>query len=172
MSEGLIKTGVISEEEFKNCKGIPSEERIKKGPVAFLECIQDIPCNPCELACKFGAIKVGNPIVNPPVLDEDKCIGCGQCIAKCPGLAIFLEDHTYSEKEALVAMPYEYQYKPQKGHKVNVVSREGKIIGTGIVEKVITSESYDKTMVVYLRVCKSIARQVRGIDFRGGQLIE
>lgn len=172
MSEGLIKTGVISEEEFKRCKGLPSEERIKKGPVAFLECIQDIPCNPCELACKYGAITVGNPITNPPALDEDKCIGCGQCIAKCPGLAIFLEDHSYSETEALVAIPYEYRYLPQKGHKVHVVSREGKIIGTGMVERVVNIRNYDKTIVLYLKVDKSIARQVRGIDFRGGQINE
>lgn len=171
MNDGLKKTGVISEEEFHNCI-FPSEERLKKGPVAIIECIQEIPCNPCELSCKYGAITVGTPIINIPIMDYEKCKGCGQCVAACPGLAIFIEDYTYSDEEALVAIPYEYQYIPQKEHKVNVVSREGEIIGVGVVERVINTTNNDKTLVVYLRVPKSIARNVRGIDFRGGQLDE
>ena len=39
--------------------GIPSEERMKLGPVACIECLQQIPCNPCEEACPRGAITVG-----------------------------------------------------------------------------------------------------------------
>lgn len=171
MCSGLLKTGLISEEELKKCQ-LPSDERLKKGPVAVIECIQEIPCNPCEAACKYGAIKVGSPIINLPVLNEEKCIGCGQCIAMCPGLAIFLEDYTFSDEEAIVAIPYEYQYIPQKGHKVRVMSRAGEVIGTGVVEKVINSKNNDRTLVIYLRVPKLIARNVRNIDFRGGRLDE
>ena len=38
-------------------KLLPSEERRKKGPYAIFECFQQIPCNPCYTACRFGAVK-------------------------------------------------------------------------------------------------------------------
>ena len=48
MSKGMSETGYLSDEELDNGPGIPSEGRRRRGPVAVLECIQDIPCNPCE----------------------------------------------------------------------------------------------------------------------------
>ena len=88
--------------------GIPSEERMKLGPVACIECLQQIPCNPCEEACPRGAITVGKEITGLPTLDEEKCNGCGICMTRCPGLAIFGLNAVYSEKTALVSFPYEY----------------------------------------------------------------
>lgn len=85
MTEGVRFTGIPSAEELRGASGIPSQERMKKGPVAVIECVQEIPCNPCENACPFGAIKIGDPITNLPVLDGEKCTGCGTCVAMCPG---------------------------------------------------------------------------------------
>lgn len=172
MDKGLLRTGVISNEELEKGKVLPSYERLKKGPVAVIECIQTIPCNPCEAACKFGAIEIGKPITNTPRLIEEKCIGCGQCIAACPGLAIFVEDYTFSNDEALVGMPYEYPYKPNNGDKVNTMNREGEIIGTGIIERVIDNDKNNRTVVLYVRVPKNMAREVRGIDFKGGAIYD
>ena len=57
--DGVRYTGVPSAEELRNCPGIPSEGRKKKGRVACVECVQEIPCNPCEGICPFHAITVG-----------------------------------------------------------------------------------------------------------------
>jgi len=47
--------------------GYPSEIRFDKGAVAVIECIQDIPCNPCETSCRFKAIIVRIiRVFNPP----------------------------------------------------------------------------------------------------------
>ena len=79
----LEKDGYPDLEEMKKSPGYPSDQRLAEGSCIVIECIQEIPCNPCETACKFGAIKVGQPITNLPVLDEKLCTGCGNCIADC-----------------------------------------------------------------------------------------
>ncbi len=96
-----------------------------RGPVAQLECVQCIPCNPCEQACAAGAISVGNPITNRPVLDAEKCVGCGKCISKCPGLAITVIDMAYGNGLATLDFPYEYIPLPEPGDRVTAVDREG-----------------------------------------------
>ena len=78
------EAGLASLDELRASSGYPSEERLEKGPVAVIECIQGIPCNPCESACRFNAIVVGKPITNLPRLLEEKCRGCGLCVALCP----------------------------------------------------------------------------------------
>ena len=109
--EGVKYTGALGAAEKEQV--LPPAERTAKGPVAVIECVQEIPCNPCEKACPFGAIEIGPDITRLPRLDLDKCRGCGICLSKCPGLAIFLVDASKSETEALVMMPYEYLPLPK-----------------------------------------------------------
>ena len=104
--EGVRYTGVPSKEELKNCPGVPSEARMRKGRVACVECVQEIPCNPCEGICPVHAITVGEQITSLPHLNEEKCTGCGLCVANCPGLAIVLVDKSYSEAEGTVDFPF------------------------------------------------------------------
>ena len=91
----LINSGYLDYEELAKWQVLPSKDRFEKGPVAVIECIQEIPCNPCEAACRFGAIQIGDPITNLPKLIENKCTGCGICVANCPGLAIFIINKVY-----------------------------------------------------------------------------
>ena len=42
--EGIIYTGVPSKEELAAAPGVPSRERMEKGRVACIECVQEIPC--------------------------------------------------------------------------------------------------------------------------------
>lgn len=163
MNQGIRYAGYPSREELENSPGYPSLERFNRSPVAVIECVEEIPCNPCEPACPYGAIRVGEPITNLPVLLEDKCTGCGVCIAKCPGLAIFWVDLTYSKNEALVAIPYEYLPLPQPGEKVEAVNREGETVTQGRIIKVDNRKKNDKTAVIYLAVKPEFAQEVRNV---------
>lgn len=148
MSNSILQNGYPSWEELKQFNRIPSDERFAKGPVAVIECIQPIPCNPCEGACKFGAICVGDPIINLPCLDEEKCVGCGKCVAQCSGLAIFVVDKTYSETQATVSFPHEYLPLPAKGQKVKAVNRAGQHVCDAEVLRVMNPASNDHTPVI------------------------
>jgi Fe-S-cluster-containing hydrogenase component 2 len=163
---GLEQSGVLSAEELAKLPGMPSAARMQRGPVAVIECAQEIPCNPCEALCRQGAIGVGDLITNLPTLDEDKCTGCGLCIAGCPGQAIFAVDTTHSETEAVVAMPYELLPLPQVGQAVDGLDREGQAICTGHVVKVLTPRRFDRTAVVTVAVPQECAMSVRNIALR------
>ena len=157
--EGVKFTGALGADEKKQV--LPSSERTNRGPVAVIECVQEIPCNPCEKACPFGAIEIGPDITQLPRLDLDKCRGCGLCVSKCPGLAIFLVDASKSEKEALVMMPYEYLPLPEIEDIVDGVDRTGRFVVKARVVKVDTGAQRQGTAVVTLAVPKEYMHEVR-----------
>ena len=162
-NKGVVYTGCPSPEELANAPGVPSAARLAKGPVAVIECVQHIPCNPGEAACPFGAITVGDSITNLPVLDVEKCTGCGTCVAACPGLAIFTVDMNYSETEAGVEFPYEYLPLPEKGMVVDAVNRCGEVVCKGTVVRVRSAANFVNTRVVKLAVPKQFANEVRSM---------
>lgn len=148
MSE--IKTkGAPSLSELKASPAFVSGECLKsRGAVAVIECVEEIPCNPCESACPFGAISVGEPITNLPAIDLDKCSGCAMCVAQCPGLAITVKDYNHSDAAALISFPYEYLPLPQKGDVVKVAGRYGQYLCDGTVIRVVNSKANNRTPVV------------------------
>ncbi len=158
LTEGHLTLG-----ELKSSPNYPSEERLHRGPCVVIECVQDIPCNPCESVCPHGAITIGSPITNLPVFDAQACNGCGTCIAVCPGQAIFLVDKTYEKDHALVAFPFEYLPVPEKGQPVDAVNRAGEVIAEGTVVRVVNAKRNDRTPVVSIRVPKNVADEVRSI---------
>jgi len=161
-TKGVDVIGIPTEEEFWKCPGIPTKERMLRGPVAVIECFQEIPCNVCEDACPLGAIKVGHPITNLPTLDGNKCIGCKSCIPKCPGLAIFVVD--LSPKDgARVSLPYEFLPVPVVGEEVEVLNRWGSTIAKGKVIEVLYNEKFDKTYIITISVPKEHALDARAI---------
>ncbi|AFM40213.1 hypothetical protein Desaci_1181 [Desulfosporosinus acidiphilus SJ4] len=161
----LNKTGIPTAEDVKTVT--PTEERLKKGPVAIIECFQKIPCNPCTEACKQGAIQPMEEINDLPRMDFDKCNGCGVCLSRCPGLAIFIVDGSYSAEEAIVRVPYEYLPVPQVEEEVVGVDRAGKELGTFKVKKVQSGGPKNKTYTVWLAVPQELAMEVRGIRLGG-----
>jgi Fe-S-cluster-containing hydrogenase component 2 len=160
MSKG---EGILTLEEVRGCPGWPGDEVVRMKRVAVLECVEDIPCNPCETVCPKGAIVVSEPITNLPVVDGEKCDGCGLCIAICPGLAIFMVDQTYSEAEGTVTMPYELLPVPVKGGKVKALDRRGEEVCEGEVIKVVQAKRNDRTVVVTVAVGKEYVQEVRSI---------
>lgn len=162
----LIETGYLEYEELKTKQILPSPARYEKGPVAVIECVQEIPCNPCESSCRLGAIEIGDPITNLPYLVEEKCIGCGVCVSKCPGLAIVIVDKSYSETTATIAFPYEYYPTPSVGDIREAVNRKGDVLCSAKVVKVLNPENFDHTPVVTIEIPKDLADEVRSIKRR------
>lgn len=108
----------------------PDSQRIQGNPFVLIDCLYGFACNPCEFACPHGAItKTSTSAV--PVIDYQKCIGCMDCVYQCPGLAIF----GYAPKKDWLFLPVEYEV--QQNTDVFLVDNQGKIVGNGIVEKVL-----------------------------------
>ena len=160
---GIIYTGVPSAEELAACPGIPTKERMRKGRVACVECVQEIPCNPCEGICHFGAITVGEQITDLPRLDEEKCTGCGLCVANCPGLAITILDMSYSETEATIDFPFEYLPLPAEGDLVDAVGRDGAVLCKGRILRVKKLSAYAGTAVITMAIPQEYVMDVRSM---------
>ena len=94
-----------------------------------------------------------------PVFDAEKCNGCGICVTRCPGLAIFVLDLSFSDTEALLKIPYEFRPLPAAGEMVAALNREGNRVGSARVIKV--QEQKNKTTVVWLAVPTLLAAEVR-----------
>lgn len=162
----ILETGYFEFDELASVKQLPAEERYAKGPVAVAECTQEIPCNPCESACKCGAIQIGWPITNVPRIDYDKCTGCGLCVSRCPGLAIFVINKAYGENAATVTFPYEYYPTPSVGDSVKATNRKGEVLCDAKVVKVLQPKSFDHTPTVTIEIPKALADSVRSIKRR------
>lgn len=163
----LIQDGIPTKEDLAAVT--PSKERFAKGAVAIAECFQKIPCNPCTKACVKQAIKVEPDINATPAVDFDVCNGCGACIARCPGLAIFVVDMTYSDSEALVRLPFEFLPVPQAGQLAMGLNRSGKELGWFPVVKVVSGGKKNMTYTISLAVPKELAMEVRNIRVGGYQ---
>lgn len=146
------KTGVLSIKDLKQ----PSKKHLEKG-VAILECIQEIPCNPCVDVCPVNAISMKD-INAPPVIDFDKCTGCGRCVGICPGLAVFVVK--VKDGRALVTLPYEFLPIPKVGDKAKALDREGTVRDRGVIKKVVKK---DKTTMITVEVNEDLAMDIRNI---------
>jgi Fe-S-cluster-containing hydrogenase component 2 len=146
------KTGVLSKKDIT----LPSKKQLEKG-VAIIECIQEIPCNPCVDSCPVKAISMKN-INAIPIMNFDKCIGCGKCIGVCPGLAIFVVK--IKDGKALISLPYEFLPAPKVGSKVKALDREGEVVGDAIVKRVIEK---GKTMTITIEARENLAMDIRNI---------
>ena len=146
------KSGVLTKKELPH----PSKRQLEKG-VAILECIQEIPCNPCVDSCPVHAISMKD-INAPPINDFNKCIGCTKCVGICPGLAIFVVK--VKDRKAWITLPYEFVPVPKVGDIMKAVDRTGTVRGDALVKKVVKSR---KTMVITIEVNSSLAMDVRNI---------
>jgi Fe-S-cluster-containing hydrogenase component 2 len=157
----IEKTGIASLEDLK--KVMPSKERLEQGACVILECFQQIPCNPCSEACPQKAIRIEGNINNLPAVDYEKCTGCGICISKCPGLAIFVVHKNYDEHNGLVMLPYEFLPIPKVGDIVDGLSREGKKLCSAKVVRVLLTKKQDRTAIISILVPKELIMEVRNI---------
>lgn len=146
------KTGILAPKDLQ----MPTKKQLEKG-VAILECVQEIPCNPCVDSCPVHAISMKD-VNAPPVNDFDRCIGCTKCVGICPGLAIFVVK--IKDKKAWVTLPYEFVPEPKKGDVVQALDRTGKARGDAVITKVVKQ---GKTRVVTIEIESKLAMDVRNI---------
>ena len=160
----LNKTGIPTAEDVKNV--FPSMERLKKGPVAIIECFEKIPCDPCHTACNRGAMQPFSDINDLPLILEENCNGCGVCIYRCPGLAIMVADMSYSEKKATLKIPYEFAPLPKNGETVLALDRAGNPVCDALVVKILNNAAMDKTAIVCLEFDKEFIYDVRHLRLK------
>jgi Fe-S-cluster-containing hydrogenase component 2/bacterioferritin-associated ferredoxin len=141
-------------------------EKAEKGPVAVVDCREEIPCNPCEDACVRGAIVVGEDICATPRFDASDCNGCGRCVAICPGMAVFMLDRSSKDGNARVTLPYEMCGEMTLGEDALAVDEEGKALGRGKIVSVKRMGKADRTVLVTLEVPEEWSLKVRGVRDR------
>lgn len=143
---------------------MPSDLQVR----ALLECCQEIPCNPCVTACKTGAI-TKESLTAAPVLHPEKCVGCGLCVAACPGQAIFLQGIGGQEDYATITFPYEFRPLPVQGAVVTAVDRMGRAVCTAQVLSVDLRPAYNRTALVTLKIPSTAADKVRFMERLSGK---
>ena len=162
MGHGGPRMDLVTEETAR--EHFPSLERINRGPVAVVECFQEIPCNPCTTSCRRGAFEEMEDINDLPVIDLDVCNGCTICVTSCPGMAIMVVDGSYSEDEALFKIPYEFSPLPKIGSTVRGLNRAGEYITDVKVLRVTNPKSFDKTPLITCVVNKDFLYEFRNIE--------
>lgn len=158
LSSSLLKHGFIGEEEIERFPGMTH----KSGIHPVIECTQNIPCNPCQDACHFGCIRIGEKITSLPAVDSSKkCMDCGQCVASCPGQAIFLVNEDVGGGMAEVTLPYEFLPAPAVGDKGTALGRDGAACCPAEVVRVRTAPLFDSTTLLTIRVPADMAMTAR-----------
>ena len=158
VSTNLLEKGYVADEEIIRYPGVTVQEGIH--PV--IECTQNIPCNPCQDACPKGCICIGKNITSLPVVSkEQKCIGCGMCVASCSGQSIFLVEENVESGYGEVTMPYEFLPLPEVGDKGIALGRDGKQVCEAEVTKVRTAPAFDHTNLLTIKVPNEMVMKAR-----------
>ncbi len=141
---------------------IPEKE---EGVFPVLHCAQEIPCNPCTSVCPQGCVIIEEDDIRglPEYIGHD-CLGCEQCVAICPGLAITMVDYRNDAENPTVTIPYEFPEETiEEGDIVTVLDTEGKVLGNVRVVRVRTTRFADRALLVRVKAPHEIAKRIAGI---------
>lgn len=143
--------GAVTEEKF---------DSVEEGIMPIIHCVQEIPCNPCSTICPTNSINMeGDPIMDLPKF-KGKCIGCGKCVAICPGLAITLADYRKDKDNPIVTLPYEvYNMEVKVSDNVHLVDIDGLSLGSFPVVGLMMN-GVNKTQLVKVQVPAAIAKKI------------
>ncbi len=146
----------------------PIETKIRfkeEGIYPIFYCNQEIPCNPCTTVCDQQQIETIDDLITqlPYFKGEQDCIGCGKCVAVCPGLAVVLIDYRKDKGNPLVTFPFELtEKKLEKGQKVIVVGNE-KELGAFEIHRSRLLKEFPKTQLITIKLPSEIAKQAVAI---------
>jgi heterodisulfide reductase subunit A-like polyferredoxin len=144
----------------------PEDQPVKVYPL--IRCVQEIPCNPCVEACPKKLISMKDSILALPEYSSG-CLGCGQCVLSCPGLAINLviNDYDPKKKTALIMLPFEFNSESiPLGKEVVTTDMEGNIVGNGTVIAVRDREVQNRRKLLLLEVPDKDKLKVAGFQIR------
>ena len=161
-----LQRGYHRKDELGELDVFPPSEVLETKRVALIECVEEIPCNPCGVVCRVGAIEK-EALCTPGKVDWDKCSGCTMCVAVCPGLSIFLQQ--IKEGKGYVTMPYELLPNPKVGMKAQLMDRSGKIVGEGVIVNPTyqaKGDAYPRWTVTVEMDDPALSYEVRAINLR------
>ncbi len=154
------KPGRVSPEE------IPEGE---SGVFPVFHCLQEIPCNPCAAVCPLGLIRIdpddirARPEYIAPKVGRS-CVGCANCVAVCPGLAITLVDYREDPDHPTVTMAYEFsRERVSVGDEVTVLATEGEALGRAEVIELQANPANPGTILLRVKAPKKYAKRIAGI---------
>ncbi len=157
---------------LKSHPGAVIPERIppqEEGVFPVFHCAQEIPCNPCTSVCPQHLIYIDETDIRavPAYLGAEAgkaCLGCEQCVAICPGLAITLVDYRTDAERPTVTLAYEFLVNHiAVGDRVTALDTRGNILGDVEVVNVRAIKRNDRTILVRVRAPKAIAKHIAGI---------
>jgi Fe-S-cluster-containing hydrogenase component 2 len=167
---GRIPTEWEAKAEILKSKPGPVKPReapaAETGVFPVFHCAQEVPCNPCTSVCPVGAIRTEEDKITglPYMVDMESCTGCASCVAVCPGLSVSLLDYREDPEHPLVTLAYEiWRDRVRVGQMVPITDVEGAILGYFPVHKVRTRRKYPGTLMVQVRVDRSVAKKAAGI---------
>ncbi|TKJ19613.1 MAG: sulfurtransferase [Promethearchaeota archaeon Loki_b32] len=146
----------------------------EEGIYPVFYCNQEIPCNPCTTVCDQQQIETIDDLITqlPYFKGEQDCIGCGKCVAVCPGLAVVLLDYRKDKNNPLVTFPFELtEEKLEKGQEV-VVVRNKKELGKFEIHRSRILKEFPKTQLITIKLPSKIAKQAVAIKKYETQFME
>jgi NADPH-dependent 2,4-dienoyl-CoA reductase/sulfur reductase-like enzyme/Fe-S-cluster-containing hydrogenase component 2 len=141
----------------------------REGVYPVLHCYQEIPCNPCTSVCPHNLIQIGDDDIRklPQFVEggEGKeCIGCEQCVAVCPGLAVTLVDYRKNQELPTVTIPFEFLgEKISPGDRVMVMDDDGGELGVVEAVQVKAIKRNNRTVLVKVEAPAEYAEKIAGI---------
>ncbi|SMD02533.1 Thioredoxin reductase [Desulfocicer vacuolatum DSM 3385] len=140
---------------------------VPEGVMPVFHCTQEIPCNPCTSICPEHIIKTENDLITglPHVDDVNKCKGCLNCVAICPGLAVSVVDYRKDTAHPTVTLPYELgRDAVEKGTMITVTDVDGEVIGDYPVQRVVANKKkFPGTLMVQIKMPHELASRAIGI---------
>jgi len=174
----LKEIGIKTEEDLKKFQKYSEIMKAKPPPPVDIDfshkeegifpvfyCNQEIPCNPCTTVCPNEQIETIDDLITqlPYFKDDQECIGCGKCVAVCPGLAVLLKDYRKDKNNPFITFPFELTAKKlEKDQKIIVVSNDQEL-GEFKVHRTRILKEFPKTQLITVKLPSEIAKQAVAI---------